>query len=85
MHYLILYFLYLLTVDSYTSGHNHHNYDIDSLIDWYLDIMGESCEARIDFIQEFTLKSLRLKSDKWSRMVVSDEQRCFITSFIERG
>ena len=47
--------------------------------------MGESSEARIDFIQEFTLKSLRLKSDKWSRMVVSDEQRCFITSFIERG
>ena len=47
--------------------------------------MGESSEARIDFIAEFTLKSLRLKPDKWARMTVSDEQRSFITSFIERG
>ena len=47
--------------------------------------MGESSDTRVDFIQEYTLKTLRLKPDKWSRMVVSDEQRCFITSFIERG
>ena len=47
--------------------------------------MGESSEPRIDFIAEFTLKSLRLKPDKWARMTVSDEQRSFITSFIERG
>jgi hypothetical protein len=34
--------------------------------------------------QEFTLKSLRLKPDKWARMVVSDEQRNFINNFIDR-
>jgi hypothetical protein len=27
---------------------------------------------------------LRLKPDKWARMVVSDEQRNFINNFIER-
>ena len=48
-------------------------------------IMGESCEPRVDFISEFTLKSLRLKPDKWARLMVSDEQRNFVTSFIERG
>jgi hypothetical protein len=36
------------------------------------------------WVQEFTLKSLRLKPDKWARMVVSDEQRNFINNFIER-
>ena len=47
--------------------------------------MGESSEPRVDFISEFTLKSLRLKPDKWARLMVSDEQRNFVTSFIERG
>jgi dynein heavy chain len=46
--------------------------------------MGESSEPRVDFIQDFTLKSLRLKPDKWARMMVSDEQRTFIMGFIER-
>ena len=46
--------------------------------------MGESSEPRLDFIQDFTLKSLRLKPDKWARMVVSDEQRTFISNFIDR-
>ena len=35
-------------------------------------------------LQDFTLKSLRLKPDKWVRMMVSDEQRNFITNFVER-
>ena len=42
-------------------------------------------DPRIDYIQEFTLKSLRLKPDKWARMVISDEQRIFIQAFVERG
>ncbi len=46
--------------------------------------MGESSDPRYDFLQDFTLKSLRLKPDKWSRMIVSDEQRNFITNFVER-
>ena len=46
--------------------------------------MGESSDPRYDFLQDFTLKSLRLKPDKWVRMMVSDEQRNFITNFVER-
>ena len=46
--------------------------------------MGESSDPRSDFIQDFTLKSLRLKPDKWTRMLVSDEQRTFLANFIER-
>ena len=46
--------------------------------------MGESSDPRYDFIQDFTLKSLRLKPDKWVRMMVSDEQRNFVTNFVER-
>ena len=42
-------------------------------------------DPRLDFIQDYTLRSLRLKPDKWARMVVSNEQMNFITSFIENG
>lgn len=42
-------------------------------------------DDRLDFIQDFTLKALRIKPDKWARMQISDEQRTFITSFVERG
>ena len=41
-------------------------------------------DERLDFIQEFSLKALRVKPDKWARMMISDEQRTFINSFIER-
>ena len=47
--------------------------------------MGESVEPRLDFIAEFTLKTLRLKPDKWQRMIISDEQRSFLMGFIETG
>ena len=49
-----------------------------------MELMSETRDPRMDFLQEFTLKSLRLKPDKWARMVVSDEQRDFINNFIER-
>jgi hypothetical protein len=41
-------------------------------------------DPRLDWIQEFTLKALRIKPDKWTRMNISDEVRCYIASFIER-
>jgi len=41
-------------------------------------------DPRIDFIQDVTLKALRLKPDKWARMTISDEQRNYINHFIER-
>ena len=40
---------------------------------------------RLDFIQDYTLKSLRLKQDKWNKLVLSDGQREYILSFIEKG
>ena len=39
----------------------------------------------MDFIQDYTLKSLRLKQDKWNKLVVSDGQREYILSFIEKS
>ena len=41
--------------------------------------------VRMDFVQDYTLKSLRLKQDKWNKLVVADSQREYIISFIERG
>jgi hypothetical protein len=41
-------------------------------------------DERIDCIRDLTLKSLRLKSDKWDRMYISDEQRHFINSFVDK-
>ena len=40
---------------------------------------------RLDFIQDYTLKSLRLKPEKWNKLVLSDGQREYILSFIEKG
>ena len=42
-------------------------------------------EPRLDFIQDFTLKSMRCKQDKWQRMIVSDDVRRFVLDFIEKG
>ena len=41
-------------------------------------------DERIDTIKDLTLKSLRLKPDKWDRMYISDEQRHFINSFVDK-
>ena len=35
-------------------------------------------DRRIEFIQEFTLKSMRLKMDKWNKIVIHDEQRQYL-------
>ena len=41
--------------------------------------------CRVIFIRDYTLKSLRLKQDKWNKLVLSDEQRCLLNNFIEKG
>ena len=41
--------------------------------------------VRMDFIQDYTLKSLRLKQDKWNKLILSDGQREYMISFVERG
>ena len=35
-------------------------------------------DRRVEFIQEYTLKSMRLKSDKWSKIIMFDEQRQYL-------
>ena len=40
-------------------------------------------DDRLDFIQDFTLKSLRLKPDKWHRLMISDDSRNFLQRYIE--
>ena len=40
-------------------------------------------DPRLEFLADFTLKSLRLKSDKWARLLISDEQRTFLSRFID--
>ena len=41
-------------------------------------------DPRCDFLKEVTLRSLRVKSEKWDRLFISDEQRSFIMGFVER-
>ena len=41
--------------------------------------------SRVQFIQDYTLKSMRLKPDKWAKLVISDEQRRHLEHFIEKG
>jgi hypothetical protein len=50
--------------------------------------MNESVEKivdpRVDVLKEFCLRSLRVKSEKWDRLMISDEQRSYIMSFVDR-
>ena len=43
----------------------------------------EKRDPRLEFIQETVLRSLRVKPEKWARLLISDEQRSFINKFIE--
>ena len=46
--------------------------------------MGElNKDKRIEFIREYTLTSMRLKIDKWNKIIISDEQRQYLLSFID--
>ena len=48
----------------------------------------EKRDRRVEFLQEFILKSMRLKIDKWNKIVVHDEQRQYLqvnaTTFLTR-
>ena len=41
-------------------------------------------DIRLEFIKEYCTRSLRVKPEKWDRIMISDEQRSFIMGFIER-
>lgn len=36
----------------------------------------------MQFIQDYTLKSMRLKPEKWAKLVISDEQRRHLENFV---
>ena len=39
----------------------------------------------MDFLSSYTCRALRLKEDKWSRMMVSDEQRTYLSTFMDNS
>ncbi len=41
-------------------------------------------DPRVEFLADYTCKTLRLKPEKWTRMLVSDEQRTILNNFIDR-
>ena len=45
----------------------------------------KSFAFRLAFLEDYTLKSLRLKQDKWNKLIISDEQRNYLMSFIDKG
>ena len=46
---------------------------------------GAQKDPIMDFLMKFTLGSMRLKPDKWHRLVISDECRNYLSNFLERG
>ena len=48
-----------------------------------LEVEAGEKDPRVEFLADFTLKSLRLKSDKWARLLISDEMRTYISRFID--
>ena len=48
-----------------------------------MEVPTEQRDPRIEWIAEYTCRTMRVKPDKWSRMMVSDEQRTFLNKFIE--
>ena len=41
-------------------------------------------DRRTEFIQEYTLKSMRLKVDKWNKIIISDVQRQYLQDFLDK-
>ena len=41
--------------------------------------------CRYQLIRDYTLKTLRLKIDKWNKLWSSDEQRALLVKFVETG
>ena len=39
--------------------------------------------VRTKFVEEFTLRSMRLKPEKWAKLVISDEQRRHLEAFLD--
>jgi len=42
-------------------------------------------DTRIEFVAEYSLKSLKIKSDKWTKMFAQDENRQICIDFFDKG
>ena len=48
------------------------------------DLPEKITDYRVHYIKEFCCRSLRVKTEKWDRLLISDEQRAFVMRFVER-
>ena len=43
------------------------------------------CYIRVDYIRDYALTSMRLKKEKWKKIIIQDEQRDYLNNFIDKG
>ena len=48
-----------------------------------MEVPTETKDPRLEWLSEYTCRTMRVKPDKWARMMVSDEQRTFLNKFID--
>lgn len=41
-------------------------------------------DVRLDFIGSYVQRSLKLKPEKWSRLIVTEEQRAIMNDFLDK-
>lgn len=41
-------------------------------------------DPRFEFIGSYAVKSLKLKSEKWTRVLASEENRCILRDFVDK-
>ena len=45
----------------------------------------EATDPRIDFLSEYTLKTLKQKPDKWAKLISQEENLVLLNEFLEKG
>lgn len=47
--------------------------------------MSFDSDARLQLIESYTLKTLKVKNDKWQKLLSQDEQKQLIVDWVEKG
>lgn len=47
--------------------------------------MAFDSDARLQFIESYTMKTLKIKNDKWQKLLSQDEQKQLIVDWVEKG
>ena len=47
--------------------------------------MSFETDARLQFIEQYTLKTLKVKNDKWQKLLSQEEMKQMIVDFVEKG